>query len=41
MIIQTGVAGEPRLAIMMHEHTALAGQFARAFGTESFTPVWP
>jgi len=41
MIIQTGVAGEPRLAIMMHEHTALAGQFARAFGNAHFAPVEP
>jgi hypothetical protein len=41
MIIQTGVAGEPRLAIMMYEHTALAGQFARAFGNEHFAPVEP
>ena len=30
MIIQTAPAGEPRLAVMMHEHTALSGQFARA-----------
>jgi uncharacterized protein DUF3891 len=41
MIIQTGVAGEPRLAVMMHEHTALAGQFARAFGNEHFAPIEP
>src|SRR5215472_8027306 len=41
MIIQTAPAGEPRLAIMMHEHTALSGQFARAFGNERFEPVWP
>jgi len=41
MIIQTAPTGEPRLAVMMHEHTALAGQFARAFGNERFTPVWP
>lgn len=41
MIIQTGAGGEPRLAIMMHEHTALAGQFARAFGNEHFAPVEP
>ena len=41
MIIQTAPAGEPRLAIMMHEHTALAGQFARAFGNEQFAPVEP
>ena len=33
MIIQTAPAGQPRLAIMMYEHTALCGQFARAFQT--------
>jgi hypothetical protein len=41
MIIQTAPAGEPRLAVMMHEHTALSGQFARAFGNNHFEPVWP
>jgi hypothetical protein len=41
MIIQTAPAGEPRLAVMMHEHTALSGQFARAFGNDCFEPVWP
>ena len=41
MIIQTAPAGEPRLAIMMHEHTALSGQFARAFGNERFEPAEP
>jgi hypothetical protein len=41
MIIQTAPAGEPRLAIMMHEHTALAGQFARTFGNERFEPAHP
>jgi Protein of unknown function (DUF3891) len=41
MIIQTAPAGEPRLAIMMHEHTALSGQFARAFGNDRFDPVCP
>ena len=41
MIIQTAPAREPRLAIMMHEHTALSGQFARAFGNDRFEPVWP
>src|SRR5262249_23531910 len=41
MIIQTAPAGEPRLAIMMHEHTALSGQFAHAFGNEKFAPVSP
>src|SRR5689334_15876484 len=41
MIIQTAPAGEPRLAVMMHEHTALAGQFARAFGNAGFEPIEP
>lgn len=41
MIIQTAPPGEPRLAIMMHEHTALSGQFARAFGNEDFEPAAP
>jgi hypothetical protein len=41
MIIQTAPAGRPRLAIMMHEHTALSGQFARAFGNDRFEPVEP
>jgi hypothetical protein len=41
MIIQTAPAGTPRLAIMMYEHTALCGQFARAFGNEAFEPLAP
>ena len=41
MIIQTAPAGAPHLAIMMHEHTALAGQFARAFGNERFERAEP
>src|SRR5262249_53806039 len=41
MIIQTAPPGEPRLAVMMHEHTALSGQFARAFGNDRFESVWP
>jgi hypothetical protein len=41
MIIQTAPAGEPRLAVMMHEHTALAHQFARAFGNARFAPPDP
>ena len=36
MIIQSAPAGQPRLAIMMYEHTALSHQFARAFGNERF-----
>ena len=39
MIIQTAPAGQPRLAIMMYEHTALCGQFARAFGNDTFEPL--
>ena len=41
MIIQTAPAGSPRLAIMMYEHTALCGQFARAFGNDEFEPLSP
>ncbi len=41
MIIQTAPSGESRIAIMMHEHTALSGQFARAFGNDRFEPVAP
>jgi hypothetical protein len=41
MIIQTAPAGTPRLAIMMYEHTALCGQFARAFGNDEFEPLAP
>ena len=41
MIIQTAPAGEPRLAIMMYEHTALSHQFARAFGNDAFQPADP
>lgn len=41
MIIQTAPAGTPRLAIMMHEHTALCGQFARAFGNDRFAAIEP
>lgn len=36
MIIQTAPNGQNPLAIMMYEHTALAHQFARAFGNPSF-----
>jgi hypothetical protein len=31
----------PRLAIMVHEHTALCLQFAHAFGNDSFEPLSP
>jgi hypothetical protein len=41
MIIQTAPAAQPRLAIMMYEHTALAHQFACAFGNCSFQPPDP
>jgi hypothetical protein len=41
MIIQTAPAGEPRLAIMMYEHTALAHQFARGFGNDRFEAAQP
>jgi hypothetical protein len=41
MIIQTAPQGKPHLAIMMHEHTALSGQFARAFGNDRFEPAEP
>lgn len=41
MIIQTAPTGQPRLAIMMYEHTALSHQFARTFGNERFEPLSP
>lgn len=41
MIIQTAPAGTARLAVMMHEHTALCGQFARAFGNDRFESLAP
>jgi len=41
MIIQTAPSGMPRLAIMMHEHTALCHQFAHAFGNERFEALDP
>ena len=41
MIIQTSPEGQHRLAIMMHEHTALSGQFSRAFGNDRFEPLEP
>ena len=41
MIVQTAPEGSPRLAITMDEHTALAGQFAAAFGNANFEPVEP
>lgn len=41
MIIQTAPAGTSRLAVMMHEHTALCAQFARAFGNDQFESLAP
>jgi Protein of unknown function (DUF3891) len=41
MIIQTASPGTPRLAVMMHEHTALCAQFARAFGNDRFESLSP
>lgn len=41
MIIQTAPIGMPRLAVMMHEHTALSAQFARAFGNDTFEALAP
>ena len=41
MIIQTPPSGTPRLAIMMHEHTALCLQFAHAFGNKQFKSLSP
>ena len=41
MIVQSAPDGEPRLVITMAEHTALAGQAARAFGNDHFEPVSP
>ena len=41
MIIQTAPSGTPRLAIMMHEHTALCLQFAHAFGNGQFESLSP
>jgi hypothetical protein len=41
MMIQTAPEGAPRFAMKMDEHTGLSGQFARAFGNETFEPVQP
>jgi hypothetical protein len=41
MIIQTAPSGTARLAVMMYEHTALCGQFARAFGNDQFEALVP
>lgn len=41
MMVQSALEGEPHFVITMSEHTALAGQFARAFGNERFQGVEP
>jgi hypothetical protein len=41
MFIQSAPPGRPHRAIMMHDHTALSGQFARAFGNAQFEPPFP
>jgi hypothetical protein len=41
MIIQTAPPRKPHLAVMMYEHTALCGQFARAFGNDEFEALAP
>jgi hypothetical protein len=41
MIIQTAPQGRPRFAIKMDEHSALSGEFARAYGAEKFAPIEP
>lgn len=39
MIVQTAPQGAPRFVILMAQHTALSGRFARAFGNQAFEPV--
>ena len=41
MIVQSAWDGDPHFVITMSEHTALAGQFARAFGNDLFRAVEP
>ena len=41
MMVQSAPEGEPHFVITMSEHTALAGQFARAFGNDRFEAVEP
>ncbi|MGE0628722.1 MAG: DUF3891 family protein [Hyphomicrobiaceae bacterium] len=41
MFIQSAPSGRPSRAIMMHDHTALSGQFARAFGNAEFEAPAP
>ena len=41
MIVQSAPEGDPYFVMIMPEHTALAGQLARAFGNARFEPVEP
>jgi hypothetical protein len=41
MFIQSAPPGRPHRAIMMHDHAALSGQFARAFGNARFEAPLP
>ncbi len=41
MFIQSAPAGMPHLAVTMADHTALSGQFARAFGNADFEAPTP
>jgi hypothetical protein len=41
MFIQSALPGQPYRAITMHDHAALSGQFARAFGNRAFEPATP
>ena len=41
MFIQSAPPGRPHRAIMMHDHTALSCQFARAFGNSAFEAPAP
>ncbi len=41
MFIQSAAPGRPNRAVMMHDHAALSGQFARAFGNDTFEPATP
>lgn len=41
MIVQSAPEGKPRFVMRMSEHTALCGQFGRAFGNDKFESVEP
>src|ERR1700730_17229882 len=41
MFVQSAPPGRPRRAIMMHDHAALSGQFARAHGNAEFEAPSP